>query len=41
MSIERRSVLKGLALGSAALALSQAGLAGAAQTAAAGTRKPV
>ena len=41
MSIERRSVLKGMALGGAALALSQAGLAAAAQVSSATTRKPV
>lgn len=41
MSIERRSVLKGMALGGAALALSQAGLASATQTTAAGISKPI
>ena len=41
MTIERRSVLKGMAVGSAALALSQAGLTLAAQTASVSSRKPV
>ncbi len=41
MSIERRSVLKGLALGGAALALSQAGLGYAAQATAGSSRQPV
>lgn len=41
MSIERRSVLKGMALGSAALALGQTGLTQAAQAATANLRSPV
>lgn len=41
MSIERRSVLKGIALSGAAVALNQAGLVHAAQTTSAGSRKPV
>ncbi|HKM36104.1 MAG TPA: hypothetical protein VJY83_00505 [Thiopseudomonas sp.] len=41
MSIQRRSVLKGMALSGAALALSQAGLAHAAHATPASARKPV